>query len=539
MKRRVNSLHKALLSVSLLFIATIALSQGQEYCGPGTIWNSQQGICVIAFPGDLNFDDCVGTGDLLELLTAFGSCFVQDGPCNGVSELYYGNEFYSLVEIGNRCWIAENLRITSYQNGDEILNNTSSCGWGSLVVGAYRAYSNLESNASIQGYLYNAHALVDSRGLCPTGYSIPTKADFEQAAINLGGTQIAGGKMKSVENWGWPNYMASNVSGFSAYGSGFQLSTCNTPSQGLGQHARFWTSSSFSTNLNWSASLSTFSQELSFTPYLITDGMSVRCIKDADIYGCTDSDYQEYAPGANIDDGSCSTLIIAGCMDQSADNFNPEANVEDGSCEGIGACAGLSSVTFDGHLYEVVEIGDQCWFAENLQSDNYANGEPIAHNTASCGWHSTTSGAYRAYGNNLANQPDYGFLYNWYALTDERGICPSGWHAPLLSEAEGLVATAGGMSVAGGALKSLDFWQAPNTGATDEFDFSFRPGGYQPASCNASSIELGISGWLWTTSIFDEQNGVGEAVKLSTSSQSAEISALIFQTGLSVRCLKN
>ncbi len=101
-------------------------------------------------------------------------------------------------------------------------------------------------------------------------------------------------------------------------------------------------------------------------------------------------------------------------------------------------CGGESVLDYNGHDYDLVEIGDQCWFQENLQADQYANGDPITGGLTSEEWLNTTEGAQAVFGegsipcelgcDEVANLSTYGRLYNGYALTDARGVCPVGWH---------------------------------------------------------------------------------------------------------------
>ena len=95
-------------------------------------------------------------------------------------------------------------------------------------------------------------------------------------------------------------------------------------------------------------------------------------------------------------------------------------------------------VDYDGNVYDVVQIGIQCWMKENLRTTHYADGTEIAH-TASA---SSDSIAYYYYPDNrYYNQTDYGLLYNWKALMGNsnfsnaypsgvQGVCPNGWHVP-------------------------------------------------------------------------------------------------------------
>ena len=106
-------------------------------------------------------------------------------------------------------------------------------------------------------------------------------------------------------------------------------------------------------------------------------------------------------------------------------------------------------VSYQGYDYATVLIGEQCWFAENLRSENYENGDAIPSGLSDWDWHLTTSGAVAVYGEDAGcdiYSPDidacdpaqslneYGRLYSWYAVDDARGLCPSGWHVPTDGE---------------------------------------------------------------------------------------------------------
>jgi uncharacterized protein (TIGR02145 family) len=115
-------------------------------------------------------------------------------------------------------------------------------------------------------------------------------------------------------------------------------------------------------------------------------------------------------------------------------------------CEPVieyGPCGSDSTVSYHGYDYSLVEIGGQCWFAENLRTELYANGDTIASILSDSEWEITTNGAVAVYGEDEGCEnfsPDgdacdstwslneYGRLYNWYAVDDIRGLCPTGWH---------------------------------------------------------------------------------------------------------------
>ena len=83
-----------------------------------------------------------------------------------------------------------------------------------------------------------------------------------------------------------------------------------------------------------------------------------------------------------------------------------------------------------------MQIGEQCWFAENLRNEHYANGDAIPGELSNSEWNAddTNLGAQAIYNNDASNLADYGRLYNWYAVDDARGLCPSGWHVPTDGE---------------------------------------------------------------------------------------------------------
>ncbi len=109
------------------------------------------------------------------------------------------------------------------------------------------------------------------------------------------------------------------------------------------------------------------------------------------------------------------------------------------------ACSGLDHIDFQGYRYPVLAAGDRCWFAENLRSSAFANGDFLVGNLSSADWLSTFDGATAVYGEGesrvysgsedaAANLVAYGRLYNWHAVDDPRGLCPAGWHVPTDGE---------------------------------------------------------------------------------------------------------
>ena len=227
---------------------------------------------------------------------------------------------------------------------------------------------------------------------------------------------------------------------------------------------------------------------------------------------------------------------IEGCTDDEACNFDEASTLEDGSCEygcrycGPGAtwdaemqmclpemeCDSLYNpdVDFDGFIgltdlmailshynnewppwecgdpleyqgydYETVQIGEQCWFAENLRAENYRNGDAIMQVNEASTWQSLSEGGRRIYGLGdmncgvegdtigLCSQSSAevlnfgGYLYNWYVVAEGSNVCPNGWHAPDNDAFDELLEHAENLSAGLSGLKSTEGWVEGSEGS--------------------------------------------------------------------------
>ena len=191
------------------------------------------------------------------------------------------------------------------------------------------------------------------------------------------------------------------------------------------------------------------------------------------------------------------------------------------------ACSNLATVTYGVDTYDLVAIGDQCWFAENLRTEYYANGDVIPSSLDDAAWGSTTAGAVTVYGegtssvnsgndDEVVNLATYGRLYNWYATVDVRGLCPSGWHVPQDSELRTLEmelgmseSDANGTGYRGtdqgtqmmSSASDLPAWNGTNTsgfsglaGGYRDYFGDFYDGGYYGCFWSASAV--GTDAWF-------------------------------------------
>jgi len=202
-----------------------------------------------------------------------------------------------------------------------------------------------------------------------------------------------------------------------------------------------------------------------------------------------------------------------------------------GSC--MNACSNESTVTFDGYTYDLVAIGDQCWFAENLRNEHYANGEAIPGDLSDGEWSSTTNGAQAIYANDASNLTDYGRLYNWFAVDDARGLCPSGWHVPTDVEYTTLTDGLGGTSVAGGKMKSSPE-DSPAWNGTNTSGFSGLAGGNR--DYNGDLNGGGNFGYFWSASAY---GALAWSRRLSGGNTGADRYNNLQRSGFSVRCVRD
>jgi uncharacterized protein (TIGR02145 family) len=154
----------------------------------------------------------------------------------------------------------------------------------------------------------------------------------------------------------------------------------------------------------------------------------------------------------------------------------------------------------EGNVYRTVQIGTQVWMAENLKTTKYRNGVSIPNLIDSMQWVKDTVGAYCSFNNNPVNDCPYGKLYNWYAVNNQNNLCPAGWHVPSDVEFTALTDFLGGASIAGGKMKSTgtQYWQSPNTGASNSSGFSGLSGGFRSSQGTFGPYSLGFYGDWWT-----------------------------------------
>ena len=227
--------------------------------------------------------------------TIYYKAYVDDGGYNWGNSLYgevksfttlqqetgtfidaRDNVTYKWVKIGNQVWMAENLRATAYNDGTSISNITNQTTWKNLTTGAYCYYNNSSSYSTTYGCLYNWYA-VNTGKLAPTGWHVPTDAEWTTLSDCLGGESEAGGHLKSTTGWSSPNTDADNSSGFSALLGGYRD---DFVFYGEGDYGDWWSSTEGSSYDAWFRYLDYGDGSLGRYDYYKYYGYSVRCVRD-------------------------------------------------------------------------------------------------------------------------------------------------------------------------------------------------------------------------------------------------------------------
>ncbi len=232
--------------------------------------------------GDLNVSGDIQSPTIEELQAQITALQIQIDNLQG-GELITGTvsdidgNIYQTIQIGTQNWMSENLRVSRFNNGDEI-SLVPPMEWFQQYEPAYY----IDGSSNTYGFYYNAYLVNDEREVCPEGWHIPTDEELIQLMNYNGGSIIAGGKMKTTgyQHWNVPNDGATNESGFSALPAG-KLMFSQGVIMEMNHEAFFWSSDeSWDPDFNWGITLFYSSGGISRGGMAKRDGLSIRCIQD-------------------------------------------------------------------------------------------------------------------------------------------------------------------------------------------------------------------------------------------------------------------
>lgn len=514
---------------------------------------------------------------------------------------------YQTIKIGNQTWLSENLKVIHYHNGDNIPNITDNSEWSSQTNAAYCWQNNDEvTYKNTYGALYNWYAVNDNRNLCPAGWHIPNESELIILSNFLGGESVAGGKLKSTRTepeamprWDLPNTGANNFSGFNGLPGGVRY--YDGSFEDSEQNGLWWGEVASGTDnaLSFLLQCNTITLNIYsgvINSFGLSAGYSARCIRNsistanlstaiATEITCTSAIcggeiYSDGGSGISVRgicwstspmptlsnnytiDGSgigVFTSDLNGLTPNTVYYFRSYATNSIGTAYGeifsFTTLVDLSNsvVDIDGNVYHTVNIGTQTWMAENLKTTKYRDGSNIEYPQNNTEWGSNTSGAYAWYNNNISYKNTYGALYNYYAVTNESGLCPAGWHMP--NDSEWTVLTnyiTGGTTSGGRRLKSCRQVNSPlgvscNTNihprwdyyssslyGTDNYEFSGLPGGYRSGN---GYLYIGRDCYLWSSTEYNSGTAFWRNLYYGSDNVNRAYSSK--NIGLSVRCVKD
>ncbi|HQK71916.1 MAG TPA: FISUMP domain-containing protein [Bacteroidales bacterium] len=410
-----------------------------------------------------------------------------------------GNSYVTLI-IGDQIWMAENLRTTKFADGTVIPEVKGKNAWKNRMKAAYCWYDNDTSYRKVTGALYNWYTVMATNMLCPKGWHVPTRSEWDILLNSMGGYEKAGSKLKErgTAHWQDPNRDATDESGFTALPGGVR--NIGGLFSYYGIKGQWWTSDDTVKNLAWYQAMDFNNTAVNRFFTVKSEGMSIRCVK----YKIPE--VKSPPPDSVI---------------------NPPPVVEE-------------PVYFvdprDNRQYQIVKIGKQVWMAENLVATKFNDGTEIPEVVDKIEWTRLVTPAYCWYDNHEAYSK-YGALYNWQAVSSGK-LCPVGWHVPTYEEWEELFNTLGGKAIAGGTLKESGtaHWDKPNMSSGYISRFAALPGGYRNEYGDFSDI--GKKGFWWSYTRNKKPAGWYQVMYNSNTS----VVTRNFQdkpVGFSVRCVKD
>ena len=244
----------------------------------------------ISFAQQLNVHTNKGT-DVYNLSDIDSITFTLEATSGTMTD--QDGNVYQTVKIGEQWWMAENLKVTHYSNGDPVTNVTDDATWAGLSTSAYCVYDNADSNVSTYGLLYNWYAAVDSRNIAPTGWHVPTDAEWKELEMYLGMSQgdadntnwrgtDEGSKLKNTSGWAHSedsNGNGSNESGFVALPGGYR-DNGNGVYYSVGAFGIWWSADEYGAAYALGRTLSYDHLDVNRNGRYKQDGLSIRLIKD-------------------------------------------------------------------------------------------------------------------------------------------------------------------------------------------------------------------------------------------------------------------
>ena len=282
--------------------------------------------------------------------TGYGNEIIYETPDPSEIVADYDGNYYNIITIGSQVWMSEDLMVTHLSDGTGIPNVSDNTEWCNLSSPGYCWYNNESSTYKYNyGALYNWHT-INTDKLCPAGWHVPDESEWKELVDNLGGSLVAGGKLKesTTKYWRSPNSGATNESGFKALPGGFLSASPGVGFGWLGSYGFWWTATESNVKSALYASMDYNFSDVSIFPADKTYGFSVRCIKDDNLptlttLGIRSITANSAISGGNITSDWGSTIITRGvCWNETG---NPTVDLITKTSDGSGTGSFTSYIT--------------------------------------------------------------------------------------------------------------------------------------------------------------------------------------------------
>jgi uncharacterized protein (TIGR02145 family) len=402
------------------------------------------------------------------------------------------NRNLSTIKFGNQKWQLYNLDVSTFRNGDVILEATSNEDWENASNSHTPAWCYYKDDNGV-GKLYNWYAVIDKRGLAPEGFHIPNNEEVWDMFRFFGCDQWSDiQKQSDLANILFNKLLLLKLD--------FRYESGSFSENSAKDASTFWTTDG----------------------YIRNDGESKG--SDWGVHNGFSS-----GPGAQVYNAGCGFFVR--CVKGEKSLSNDES-------------AEVQNISMN-----YVTIGNQNWLAKNLDVSEFNNGNKLIFAKTRLEWDEACENKQGAYCYSKFNSENesYGKIYNWYAVKDSRKLAPIGWHIPNDKEWDELTENLGGFSTAGLKLKSTNKWSKNN--GDNSSKFNALPAG---SILQNFESEVGREAWFWSIDQGKTENsdfiyvnyreldcfGNNFSKSSFTLSQSKNHKN-IFNFGMAVRCIKD
>ncbi len=521
------------------------------------------------------------------------------------------NNEYTVIQIGKQCWMAENLR--TKVEGDLGYPQVSD-----VVVEDSIKAGRLYSWVLATGDTSSASVPSGIQGICPDGWHVPSDAEWtiltdyvsskseykcqdcddtpEEFYVRCIASSLAStnGWHDEADGCALGNSSSNNATGFNAFPAGRHTENYEF----FSEYAFFWSSTQLNENHVFCRHIFNADPDVHGDAFTIEHGLSVRCLRDpmsvttdsansitkesAILYGNVKNlgEYLSVSAGFKygVSRTAMDSIVVVESVDETGLYSCPISNLEAatiyfykafvaaGTDTAWGEVKNLRTLTInpcenaptledvEGNVYNTIQIGEQCWMAENLRTTKKPDGSPITSATQI--WYCP---------NNCSLTSDtvmtYGLLYNWDATTQGvssvsnpmvGGICPEGWHVPSDVEWTTLIQYVkeqpeyqceDSRKIAK-SLASKQGWKnnttpcavGNNPSENNKTGFNAFPAGNYDNN-NSRFPNFSERAYFWSSTVFDNGNDMYRGLRFGLDTVVRDHNRKY--DGLSVRCLRN